>query len=183
MGCITLGGYTKGCEQNVGGIEKIALFERSTLDVSGMTGEDTGHITAIAFISSGDTGATYDFLKDNSNWTQAIVGDGVMTNVHWTPVITLTFKRMSATLRNEIYELSKGDLVAIIKDWNGLYWLIGAHRGLNLTASAGSASGNKLDELNGEVIVLSGAETLPAPTIDISASSSVDSKILALFDF
>ena len=181
MGCLTLGGYTKGCEASHGGIEKIALFEKSEVDWTGKT-EANGIITALQLLS-GSTGATYDFLKDNSNWVQTIVGDGILTSIHWTPTITLTFRRMSARLRTEIYNMSLGDLTAIIKDWNGIYWYIGGEKGLSLSASAGSSSGSKLEELNGEVIVINGMEPQPAYTIDISSGSSVDSRILALFGF
>jgi len=169
MGCLTIAGYTKGCDSSFGGIKQVAIYEKAAFDWTGATIAN-GVISAVTMYD-GYTGATYAFLKDNSNWTEAIVGDGIMTTVHWTPIITLMFRRMSVTLRNEIMELSKGDLVVFLEDYNGLTWAIGTDRGLQLAASAGGASGNKLEELNGETIVIQGAETYKAYNIDITSQA------------
>jgi len=167
MGCITIQGYTKGCDSSYGGIKKVAIYEKAGINTTGMTVTD-GLISVIE-IYSGYTGYTYDFLKDNSNWTEAIVGDGVVATVHWTPIVNLMFKRMSVTLRNEIMELSKGDLVVFLKDYNDITWMIGSDRGLQLAASAGGASGNVLEEMNGETIIISGSETYKAYVVDLTA--------------
>lgn len=162
--CLSLTGYAKGCDASLGGIKKVALFEKAGL--SGAT-IASGEMTGLVMLA-GYSAYTYDFLKDNSNYTQPIVGDGILTSVHWEPSITLVFRKTSKSLRNEIYELSKGELCAIIKDYNDNYWFFGYSRGLNLIASAGSSSGNKLEELNGETIILKGTEPEPAYSVNIS---------------
>lgn len=182
MGCLTLAGYSKGCDASHGGIKTIALFEKAGLDIDNAT-ITTGEITGLDMTSDLYSGFTYDFLIDNTNWTQPVVGDGILASVHWTPNINLIFRKMSNTLRNEIYELSKGDLCAIVKDYNDVYWFLGYERGLRLVASTGSQSGSKLEELNGETLLLAGMESQPAYTIDISSGSTVDASILALFGF
>ncbi len=167
MGCITIGGYTRGCDASYGGIKQIAIYEKAAFDWTGATIAD-GIISSVD-IYDGYTGATYDFLKDNSNFTEAIVGDGILTTVHWTPIVTVMFRRMSVALRNEIMEISKGLVVIFLEDYNGLTWAIGTDRGLQLGASAGASTGNKLEELNGETLVFTGAETYKAYNIDITA--------------
>lgn len=170
MACLSNTGYAKGCDASYGGIKKIAIYEKAAFNLTGMTVTD-GAVSALT-IYDGYTGYTYDFLKDNSNWTEPIVGDGIMTSVHFTPTITLMFRKMSNTLRNEIMELTKGDLVAFLEDYNDTVWFIGSDRGLQVVASDGGASGNVLDELNGETIVLQGAETYKAYTVtDITSLS------------
>lgn len=169
MGCLTLAGYTKGCDGSYGGIKQIAIFEKAGINTTGMT-VSNGEVTD-SEMYDGYTGYTYDFLKDNSNWTEAIVGDGILTTVHFQPTITLMFRRMSKELSEEIIEMSKGDLVAIIQDYNDKTWIIGTDRGLQLSASAGGQSGNNLEEMNGETIVLTGAETYKAYEIDVTAQS------------
>jgi hypothetical protein len=167
MGCITNSGYAKGCDSSYGGIKKVAIYEKAAFNLTGMTVTD-GTVSAVD-INEGFTGYTYDFLKDNSNWTEAIVGDGILTTINWTPIVTLMFRRMSVTLRNEIMELSKGDLIVLIKDYNDNTWMIGSDRGMTLVASAGGQSGSVLTELNGETIVLQGAETYKAYLVDLVA--------------
>lgn len=166
MPCLTLTGYAKGCDQSIGGIKKVFIVERAGLNLTGMT-VTLGEVSGLTYVN-GFTGYTYDFLKDNSNWTEPLVGDGVLTSVHFEPTITLVFRKMSKTLRNEIYEFTKGSLCAIIRDFNDVYWLVGSQRGLDLTASGGGQSGSKLEELNGYTIVLKGIEPIPAYTVDIN---------------
>ena len=182
MGCLSLSTYTKGCDNGVGGIEKIALFELVDLSVNSMT-QSGGTVSALDLATSSVTGYTFEFTKDTSSFTEAMVGDGILANVSYQPLINLVFKKMSNSLRNEIAELGNGVLCAIVKDNNGIYWFIGSGRGLNVIAGAGSSTGVLLTDPNGVTVVLQGMEKVPAYTIDISAGSSVDSTILALFGF
>ncbi len=172
MGCISNQGYTKGCDSSYGGIKKVGIFEKAGLDLDNMTVVD-GDITALS-VNAGYTGYTYDFLKDNSNWTEPIVGDGIVATVHWTPQVNLIFRRMSVTLRNEIMELSKGDLVILIKDRNDITWVIGTDMGMQLAASAGSQSGTLLEELNGETLLFTGTESYKAYTTAIGDTLITD---------
>lgn len=177
MGCITNAGYSKGCDASYGGIKKVVIYEKAGLNLDDMTVTD-GTISALSVVD-GYSGYSYDFLKDNSNFTEAIVGDGILSSVNWTPAVTLVFRKMSVALRNEIYELSKGLLVIFIKDYNDNTWVLGTDRGLQLVASAGATSGNKLEELNGETIMLTGAETYPKYLADLTSIGSPIADLLA----
>ena len=172
MGCITIAGYSKGCDASYGGIKKVAIYEKAGLDLSGMT-VTSGEITSIT-IDSGYTGYSYDFLKDNSNWTEPIVGDGITASVHWTPNVNLVFRKMSNTLRNEIVELAKGELVIFIKDRNDVIWALGTDRGMQLVASTGGQSGSVLEELNGETLLFTGAESYKTYTYTTGANVTID---------
>ena len=167
MACLTMAGYTRGCDASFGGIKKVGIYEYEAFNWTGATVTD-GTMSALD-IYTGYTGFTYEFLKDNSNWTEPIVGDGILTAVHFTPIINLVFRKMSVTLRNEIMEFTKGSLVVFLTDFNDVTWVIGSDRGLQLVASAGGASGSKLEELNGETIVISGAESYAAYVADLAS--------------
>ena len=52
-----------------------------------------------------------------------------------------------------------------------------------MTASAGGVSGSKLEDPHGYTSVFISDEPQPAYTIDISATSLVDDRILAAFGF
>lgn len=167
MACLTMAGYSRGCDASYGGIKKVGIYEYAAFNWTGAT-VNSGTMSALT-IYDGYTGFTYEFLKDNSNWTEPIVGDGILTAVHFTPIVTLVFRKMSVALRNEIMEFTKGALAIFLTDFNDITWVIGSDRGLQLVASAGGASGNNLAELNGETIVISGAESYAAYVANLAA--------------
>jgi len=165
MGCLTLNGITAACGGSQGGIKLVYAIEYQAIDT--ITQAD-GIVTGISYTSQSPAyaGAFYSFLKDNSNFTEAIVGDGVLASIHFEPTVTLVFRKMSAAVREEIMALTEGDVVLFIEDSNGTYWMIGSDRGLSLAASAGGQTGNTLDEMNGETILFTGKETYKAYTVD-----------------
>ena len=171
MGWITIAGNAKGCDSSYGGIKKVAIYEKAGLDLTGATITD-GEITSIDIVA-GYSGYSYDFLKDNSNWTEPIVGDGIVSTVHWAPNVSLVFRRMSNALRNEIMELTKGDLVVFIKDRNDIIWAIGTDNGMQLAASTGGQSGSVLEELNGETLLFTATESYKAYTFNVSANTTI----------
>jgi hypothetical protein len=166
MACMTLKGISYDlCDSSIGGIKKVAIYEKSDLALSTMTVVD-GEVTAL---TASAPGFSYDFLKDNSNWVEAIVGDGILASVHFAPTVTLMFRKMSNTLRNEIMELVRDYVVIFVTDSNNITWMIGSDRGMTLSASAGGQSGSKLEEMNGETLVFTGNETFKAYTMDLTA--------------
>lgn len=168
MACITNLGIAKGCNTSIGGIKKVVIYEMTGLDTTGATISD-GEVTVLA-ITSGFSGYSYDFLKDNSFAGEAIVGDGITAKASFTPAVNLVFRKNSAALRTEISELSKSELVALVLDQNDEWFIYGIDRGLNLVASTGSQTGSLLTDLNGITILLQGSEPQLAYTVD----SSVD---------
>lgn len=176
MACLSISGYSKGCDKSIGGIKKVALFEKAGLDLTGAT-ISAGQMTALT-VYDGYTGYTYDFIRDNANWTEPIVGDGIITAVYFQPTITLMFRKWSLTLRNEIEELSKGEIVAFVQDYNDNYWVFGTDKGLLLRASDGSQSGNNFDEMNGATVVLQSEESYPGYNVDME---TIGNRISDLF--
>lgn len=165
MSCFTLTGITKACGTAIGGIKSVYLIEYD--GVATYSDSTTGVIDVMTF-TTGYTGAYYEFLSENSNWVEPLVGDGIVASVHWEPSLTLVFRKLTVATRNEILELSKGKLVAIIQDSNLTYWALGLDRGLQLSASAGGQTGSTMDELNGQTVLLMGKETFPAYSVNIT---------------
>jgi hypothetical protein len=181
MACINISGYNDVCDESYGGIKKVAIFEHKGLKFSDAT-ITSGQITELD-LEDGYSGYTYDFLKDNSNFTDADIGDGILASVASQPTITLMFRKWSQTLRNEVEELKKGYLAVIIQDRNDNYWCFGKDEGLQVVAGTGAQSGNLHEDLNGYTLTIQGKEKAKAYGIDIGATSDVDDKILALFGF
>jgi hypothetical protein len=165
MGCLTLQGINSACGGSQGGIKKVYMIEYSAIESFEQT---NGTVNSITYLDTSPamTGAWYSFLKDNSNWTEAIVGDGILASIHFEPTVTLVFRKMNVETRNEIMALTAGDVVIFIEDSNGTRWMIGSDRGMSLSASSGAQSGSKLDELNGETLTFTGKETYKAYVVD-----------------
>jgi len=179
--CSNIAGYVRGCDRSSGGIKKIAFFEWAGLDLTGAT--ITAGVISGLTVYTGYSGYTYDFLEDNSNFTFPAIGDGLLASTSWQQTVTLIFRKLSTTLLNEMYELSKTKFVAIVQDFNDGYWFLGKDKGLRKIASAGGQSGQLLGDLNGYTLVMQANEPHTVYLIDISATSSVDAKILALFGY
>jgi len=172
MGCMTLNGISGDlCTESRGGIKAIQIIEKKGLDIDGMTVVD-GEITNLDILT-GYTLSDYSFLKNNASWGEKSIGDGISSSISFGPKVNLTFRRMSKELRNEVMELSKGTVVIFVTDANNITWVLGTYAGLTLSASGGSQSGMKLDELNGEVLEFTGEETYKAYVIDPSAINAV----------
>ncbi|MCA9496064.1 MAG: hypothetical protein KC589_03915 [Nanoarchaeota archaeon] len=145
--CMTISGIEGACGSFHGGIKAVSIIEYKA--INSITDTVAGYVDAITY-NNGYSGATYEFLQENSNWTQPPVGDGIVASIHWEPVVTLVFQKMTKELRNEEMELSKSRVVIFITDNNDTVWLVGSDKGLRLSAGPGEQSGTALDELNGE---------------------------------
>lgn len=177
MSCLNLKGYTRGCDESVGGIKTVVLFE--TADVSTYTIDSSGNLTTLTLTSTGNA-YKYDFLRDNANFTDAVIGAGTVSSVSFQPSVNLTFKRANTDLINEIIQLGKNYTSAVIETNNGDHFTLGIERGLALLASPGITSGNNFEEANGAVLLLQGSERRPIIPTDITAEG-IDSKIKSLF--
>lgn len=178
MSCLNLQGYEKGCDNSVGGIKSVVIFEFDS--ATDFVIDATGELTELT-LDAANNAYKYEFLKDNSNFTDAIVGDGISANASFVPTLNMIFRKNSLSLVQEVFELSKNFLVAIVEDNNGEYWTLGLERGLSIGASAGASSGAALTDPNNYTILLTGAEARPMLNTDISSGSSIDAKILAAF--
>ena len=178
MGCLNLKGYENGCDDSIGGVKSIILVEQS--GVTDFTIDIDGKLTDLTLDASTNA-YKYDFLRDNANYTDAMIGDGVVSSISWQPVLNMIFKKNTLGLVQEVYELTRNYLVAFVEDNNGEFWTLGLERGLNLVASAGSSSGNIFEDPNNLTILIQGKEKRPMLNTDISTGSGIDQKILTLF--
>lgn len=64
--------------------------------------------------------------------------------------------------------LALGVLVAVVKDNNGIYWMVGQKKGLDVTA-VDNNTGTALGDRNGSTVTLTGAESLPMAALSTAA--------------
>ena len=74
-------------------------------------------------------------------------------------------------MRNEIVNLAQADLLIIVKDQNGKYWLLGQVNGMSMAASI-AQTGTAYGDRNGYELNFEGAEPAPANEILYSAFSA-----------
>lgn len=142
MGCSqTLGGIPKDCTFSRGGV--LGVWFANSDDVTGTELTD-GKITKItmAETSGGEGAATsakfksYAFQKNSTSYTSTLNVDD-SGNKSVSTELSVAFMKMDTAKRIEVDALAVADLVAIVKDANGKYWLVGS-QDTPLTSSGGT---------------------------------------------
>ena len=129
----TLSGLVKDCSPSMGGITEVLLANRE--DVSSVTAE-TGKVTEITMASSAKF-KKYSFARNTGSMTSTYTIDQASGVKYVTTDLLLQFNRMETAKRVEISALAVNDLVAIVKDANGIYWYLGYDEPVNASAGDG----------------------------------------------
>ena len=117
----------------MGGITEVLLANRE--DVSAVTA-DTGKVTEITMASSAKF-KKYTFARNTGSMTSTYTIDQASGVRYVTTDLLLQFNRMETAKRVEISALAVNDLVAIVKDANGIYWYLGYDEPVNASAGDG----------------------------------------------
>ena len=129
----TLSGLVKDCSPSMGGITEVLLANRE--DVSAVTA-DSGKVTEITMASSAKF-KKYSFARNTGSMTSTYTIDQASGVRYVTTDLLLQFNRMETAKRVEISALAVNDLVAIVKDANGIYWYLGYDEPVNASAGDG----------------------------------------------
>lgn len=162
------GGIAKGCDNNIGGIQKLYLANFG--DVLSETVSD-GNVTAIS-MASGAVFYEFAFNKNTSSFTETTSNDQVNGTTINTQTINLVIARRDTNKRNNIALLTRSLTKGIVLDQNGIYWLVGFQNGLDVTEVADTTGVAKAD-LNGYTITLIGEEPVKAYTVDSSIIAGI----------
>ena len=117
----------------MGGILEVLLANRE--DVASVSAE-TGKISGITMEASAKF-KRYTFARNTGSMTSTYTIDQASGVKYVTTDLVLQFNRMETTKRVEITALSVNDLVAIVKDANGVYWYLGFDEPVNASAGDG----------------------------------------------
>lgn len=129
----TLSGLVKDCSPSMGGITEVLLANRE--DVSAVTA-NSGKISEITMASSAKF-KKYSFARNTGSMTSTYTIDQASGVKYVTTDLLLQFNRMETAKRVEISALAVNDLVAIVKDANGIYWYLGYDEPVNASAGDG----------------------------------------------
>lgn len=160
MSCALTQGYTFDCKDNQGGIEAVWFIGYN--DVTAIT-EASGVVTAITK-ASGKVFYKYQLVKNTSSWTENIQGSIENGTINYDQQLVIVINKMQVNMRNEILLLARNNMMAVVKDKNGRYWLAGRYSGLDLL-SGSAGSGTAATDRNGYTLTFSGAERELAPEV------------------
>lgn len=159
--CNSLVGVTFSCLSNSGGVAEIYLLNQCKLgEVTVADGYVTGLTSSECFVK-------FQFNKNTSSSNEEATVSLENGTTFYTQTITLVIPRREVAKRNAILLLADGqpELIAIVKDYNGAYWLFGSFAGLNLTGLT-TGSGTTKTDANGYSITLTGEEPYISYEID-----------------
>ena len=162
MSCSLTTGYALGCRDSIGGIKTIyvqAFNATGSVNTNG-----SGTVTGFTGYASGSF-FEYDLTKATSSMTETVAGNIENGTLFYTPEITFTINKLQTAVRNELRLMARVNIIAIVLDNNGLYWLLGANNGLEVTAGT-AGTGTAFGDRNGYNFTLTGME--PEPMLNIS---------------
>lgn len=153
----TLSGITNDCAANMGGIVEVYLANKA--DVSAIT-VTSNKVTAISMNSTAKF-KKYAFRPNTSSMSsnyQVSQENGV---AYVQTDLLMVFNRMDTTKRVEVVAMAQGELCAIVKDANGLYWMLGEEAPLVLSAGDGLTGTARSDRNGYSVTLQDNAQELP----------------------
>lgn len=161
MACALGSGYVLDCKDSSGGIVEIYFIEKANLTT---VTEASGVVTALTK-ATGKRFWKYELPKQVGSLTETITGSIENGTVFYASELILIVNKLNVAVRNELKLLAQNTLVAVVKDNNGLYWLVGKDRGIDLTTGT-SGTGTAFGDRSGYSLTFSGSE--PAPMLNIN---------------
>jgi hypothetical protein len=161
MACALTSGYTLDCRDSVGGVIEMYFIEAG--NVSSIT-EASGVVTTITK-ASGKVFRKYEQDQDTAFFVENLNSNVQNGTIFYQQELTVVINKMATAIRNELLLLNKNRLIAVVKDANGSYWLLGKTRFLHATAGnsgTGTASGDR----NGYTFTYTALEPSLAPSVD-----------------
>jgi hypothetical protein len=160
MPCALTQGYTFDCKDNIGGLKSVWFIGWN--DVSSVT-VASGLVSAITK-SAGKVFYKYQLVRNTASFTENIAGSIENGTVVYNQELTVVINKMNVSMRNEILLLAQNNLMAVVEDQNGRYWLAGRYNGLDLLTGS-SSTGTAQSDRNGYTLTFSGGEKELAPEV------------------
>ena len=143
-----LNGLARDCQPSMGGIVEVLAINREY--VKGMDAE-SGTIDSIGVET--EKFKAFHFARNTGSMTSTYTIDPATGVRYVTTDLVLQFNRMETTKRVEMVALAQNELVLIVKDANGKYWLLGKDEPVMATAGEG-VTGTARSDRNGYSITL-----------------------------
>jgi hypothetical protein len=177
---MALANYVKSCSKNVPGNSLLWLGSSADVDTVTVVADE---LTLLTMVTS-KTFKTFDVDQDTLLRIEEGVGTG--HNISYVHAIEAAFSKPSAALRtamNNLADESPCGMIAIVRDGNGLYWVVGYNevdkgtRGLKLVQD-NTTSGAAPDDADGSKSSIrletkSGYKALPVKSTSVVAVTGI----------
>ena len=175
MGCTLTNGYSlSNCVASVGGVYTIyAAGHEKNIVFGNSTGNMVDGYDSTAL---GSTLTFKEFEQDIeiAGATESVTVDRATGTRFYEQTVNLTihYGKVAAdndAIRSTMEELSKGNMLLIVKENSGIYKMYGAENGLRVTTGA-SGSGTSFGDMNGITLTLTGKESEAATIVDLAST-------------
>lgn len=166
----TLAGLAKDCYANRGGI--VEVYIANYADVTAVT-VTSGKVSGIT-MDTGKKFKTYSFPKNTGSLTSTYTVDAASGVKFVTSQLVLQFNRMETTKRVEMTALALADLYVLVKDANGVYFLLGYDEPVGISAGDGQTGTQRSDANRYTITLEDNSAELP-----MEVESSIISGIIA----
>jgi hypothetical protein len=169
MPCALTSGYTLDCKDSSGGIVEVYFIEK-------------GNVTSIVDASGVVTGITkaagkrfwkYELPKETGALTETLTGNVQNGTVFYASEVKVVVNKLVVAVRNEIKLLAQNTLIAVAKDNNGKYWLVGRRNGIDLTTGT-MGTGTAFGDRSGFDLTFAGSEPEPMVEVNSSVASALE---------
>lgn len=153
MGCTQLNGIIKDCTNNLGGVRQLWL---NRIENVSSFNSVNGLVTQTNIV--GSTFKQFHIPPNSTSYNveRNVDSDGVQEYNH---SVSFSISKRLPSKGKELEALAEGneDLIAIIQDFNGLWWILGSDTGLSLDSLSGG-SGTSIGEGSNYTMSLSGKQ-------------------------
>lgn len=162
--CNLLQGRQIDCRDGNGGIETVYITE---LENEASMTVASGIVTAFT-LQTGKKFWTYEVEKENAELIETEQGSVETGTTFYEQVLNFTIMQLTASSRNELRLLAQNRLHIIVKDNNGIFWLLGEERGCDKVGTNEAKTGKAFGDLGGYTLGFLGKEA--TPFVQVTAS-------------
>ena len=157
--CDLIQGSEIGCRDNAGGVTEVYIANFDNVQSVSTT---SGVASAITMINSSAKFFTFQLEKENAQYDNPIVSSIENGTTFSESTLVFTIKKMSASQKNSLKNLSRARLMVIVKDSNNQLWVMGETRGVD-ALDIQNSTGKAFADLNGATVTITGKEPDPDP--------------------
>ncbi len=141
------------CKDSAGGITEVYFIEKG--NVSGIVAA-SGVVTGLTK-AAGKRFWKYELPKETGSFTHNPTVSSENGTLFFEQNLTIVVNKLSAAINTELKLLAQNILVAVVKDNNNKFWMLGKERGLDMSGST-SGSGTAFGDRSGYSLVFIGKE-------------------------
>jgi len=139
MACTALTSIAKSCDNTIGGIKQVWLWDMEQKDTT-LSVQDQANWTWTEYVID-DVPDSYEFIRNSSNFIEEGAIDLTAGSSFVRATLTLVFTRREASKSKAIKILGEGQryLGGLVLDSNGIYWIFEELQLSNVADGSGTA--------------------------------------------